>query len=288
MELSCIPLEISRFIGSFIPHQMYPVLILVNNNRKFCKLFHHQQISVTYIDFVKFSIKNNYANLLKNMFIKESRYNKLICKIAARHGNLGILKWARENGCAWYIRTCAAAAKGGHLEVLKWLRENNCEWNCRTFTNAARNNHLDILKWAYANGCTCDCEEYYDNDDKCVYIAGNVAYLGYFEVLKWLHEIQYVCQWNFDVCLFAARGGHLDILKWAHNAGYDWDSRTYVTVIEQYSLNVLSSNDPSRRLGIELLKWIYDNGCPFNKILDIYLPNHKLKRLVKSILHNSS
>ena len=41
------------------------------------------------------------------------------CAWIARPGNLEVLQWARENGCAWDSHTCACAAEGGHLEVLQ-------------------------------------------------------------------------------------------------------------------------------------------------------------------------
>ena len=76
-----------------------------------------------------------------------------VCSEAAGGGFLGILKWARENGCGWDYKTCANAALGGHLEVLKWARENECIWNSETCANAALGGHLEVLKWARENGC---------------------------------------------------------------------------------------------------------------------------------------
>ncbi len=37
----------------------------------------------------------------------------------AKKGRLGVLQWARSQGCPWDERTCAIAAEGGHLEMLK-------------------------------------------------------------------------------------------------------------------------------------------------------------------------
>jgi hypothetical protein len=39
--------------------------------------------------------------------------------MAAQHGNLTTLKWARANGCPWNKGTMQAAATGMHLDVLK-------------------------------------------------------------------------------------------------------------------------------------------------------------------------
>jgi hypothetical protein len=53
-------------------------------------------------------------------------------KVAA-NGWLGLLQWARANGCPWNKRAmCKYAAKGGNLAVLQWVRANGChhwdEW----------------------------------------------------------------------------------------------------------------------------------------------------------------
>jgi hypothetical protein len=79
--------------------------------------------------------------------------NTVLCKNAARAGNLELLKWAYcVKWCYWNADTCAAAAGGGHLEVLKWARENGCKWNWWTCIFAAENGHLETLKWAKENG----------------------------------------------------------------------------------------------------------------------------------------
>ena len=65
-------------------------------------------------------------------------------------GHLEILKWARENGCAWGTTvTCSNLAYSeDHLEILKWARENGCPWDSDTCKNAAYKGHLEVLKWA--------------------------------------------------------------------------------------------------------------------------------------------
>ena len=97
-----------------------------------------------------------------------------LCHIAAIHGHLKILKWAREIGCPWDEYICMYAAQNNHLEILKWARENGCPWNKYTCMSAANNGHLDVLKWARENGCpwdesTCEAAEYN----------------GHWNVLKW-------------------------------------------------------------------------------------------------------
>ena len=65
------------------------------------------------------------------------RWNKWTCAEAAKGGHLGVLQWARANGCPWDVWTCAYAAKGGHLDVLQWARANGCPWDESTCSEAA-------------------------------------------------------------------------------------------------------------------------------------------------------
>jgi hypothetical protein len=55
----------------------------------------------------------------------------------ARAGQLGVLQWARANGCDWDAGVCAAAARGGHLAELRWARANGCDWDADTCNEAA-------------------------------------------------------------------------------------------------------------------------------------------------------
>ena len=50
---------------------------------------------------------------------------------------------------------CFWAAEGGHLGVLKWARTNGCEWDAGVIeiADAPNNKHESVLIWARANGC---------------------------------------------------------------------------------------------------------------------------------------
>jgi hypothetical protein len=49
-----------------------------------------------------------------------------VCEYAASAGNLEMLKWAHNNGCAWDKDTCLDAAQHDHLAVLQWAVEHQC------------------------------------------------------------------------------------------------------------------------------------------------------------------
>ena len=76
------------------------------------------------------------------------------CDYAAESGYIDILKYVLAHGCPFDELTCAMAARGGQLEILKFLRnELNCPWDYRTVFIAAAMGHLDVLKWTIANSC---------------------------------------------------------------------------------------------------------------------------------------
>ena len=98
--------------------------------------------------------------------------------MAAQGGHLGVLRWARDNGCPWTADVCCAAAGTGRLGVLQYCRENGCPWDEGTTINAAANGHLSVLRWSVNNGCRCP-------NDWCV---GRAEEGGHHHVVEWLQE----------------------------------------------------------------------------------------------------
>ena len=79
--------------------------------------------------------------------------------MAARLGNLEMLKYCVENGCEVHEGTCAEAAEFGNLECLKYLHEKNVKWDHRTVQLARENYHVECLNYALANNCLQTLEE---------------------------------------------------------------------------------------------------------------------------------
>jgi hypothetical protein len=86
-------------------------------------------------------------------------WKKSFMDLAARFGQLEVVKWLHENrteGCT--VEAMNKAASNGHLEVVKWLHENRTE-GCTVLAMewAAENGHLEVVKWLHENrteGCT--------------------------------------------------------------------------------------------------------------------------------------
>jgi hypothetical protein len=183
-------------------------------------------------------IKRGYLDILKWMSKCFStvfeEHEQDYCWLAALYGHLELLKWARESGYFWGMKTCSAAARNGHLEVLKWARNNKCPWDSRTVDEAAKGGHLEILKWVKENddGYTMSSgHPGFDwmtskirSDHLWMDICSSAAEGGHLEVLKWARENG--CLWDEDTCDSAALNGHLEVLKWARKNGCPWDSRT--------------------------------------------------------------
>ena len=135
-----LPREIHREILSRLElgvQQMFR-----RTNRYFAGL-----IQPSIIDLLDFGIKRGFLEYCK-IELSPKKSKTQICKTAAIHGHLEILKWARSQGCPWNTHTCMEAAGGGHLEVLKWARSQGCPWDNNTCSYAAIGGHLEVLKWA--------------------------------------------------------------------------------------------------------------------------------------------
>ena len=159
----------------------------------------------------------------------------LLCKAAARSGQLEKLKLLRAGGCPWDWGACYGAAKGGHFEVLQRVRAKGCPLDVETCWGAAEGGHLEVLQWARANGCPWNR-----------FTCSGAAYGGHFEVLQWACASS--CPWDELTCWAAARGGHLEVLQWARANGCPWDVGTCVGAAEGGHL--------------ELLRWLRANVCP--------------------------
>ena len=73
--------------------------------------------------------------------------------VAAKQGNLAMVKYCVENECPMDAWACTSAAQEGHLDVLKYLHENDCPWNTYACYWAHRYNHIDCLNYLIEQKC---------------------------------------------------------------------------------------------------------------------------------------
>ena len=118
---------------------------------------------------------------------KKCEWNEWTIIVAARQGNLEMVKYCVANRCTVTADACAFAALEGHLECLKYLREEaKAPWDLRTASRAAENGHLHILEYLV--------ERKYDQYGE--YACEFVAKFGYLDCLKYLHETA-KWPWNY-------------------------------------------------------------------------------------------
>ena len=156
-------------------------------------------------DFCKKVALTNKLELLK--WIREEKkcaWDEETSAVAARQGNLEMVKYCVANRCPINASSCRNAARNGHLECLKYLHEEaEAPWDWKTASEAAENGHLHILEYLV--------EREYDEFDE--YACHNAARNGHLECLKYLHE-DVKAPWGSVTASEAALNGHLHILEY--------------------------------------------------------------------------
>eukprot|EP01043_Picozoa_sp_COSAG02_P010475 COSAG02_NODE_368_length_23727_cov_364.814367_15_plen_262_part_00 len=125
---------------------------------------------------------------------------------------------------------CHRAAKAGALPVLRWCRQQGCAWvSWQVTARAASNGHLEVLQWARTNGC----DRGVANPLMCAAAAGG----GHVHILEWLRAEG--IEWGATTCAAAARSGHLSTLRWVHDRGCPWDESCTIAAAYQGHLDTL-------------------------------------------------
>jgi hypothetical protein len=236
----------------------------------------------------------------------------ILCKQAARDGNLPVLQHLHSFHCEWGSQTCASAALNGHLDVLRWLRAHDCPWNASICDNAALNGHWKVIQWAVGKGCpfyeqacqnaalnghlkVLECAHAKKSlQGSCAsrHICSNAASKGHLDILKWARQNEF--WWNERTCYEAAENGHLDVLKWARSNGCPWDKYTCSSAAEGGHLDVLkwahangcpwdeyTCSSAAESGQLDVLKWAHANGCPWDNMTLRSASNNKHQHIVQ-------
>jgi hypothetical protein len=249
-------------------------------------------------DMCQCAAKYGQLHILK--WFRELNYpwDEWVCAYASMRNHLEILKWAMKNGCRYDSNYCALyAARFNHLDLFKWMLKKNfpvprdiCDFSAQLnhfemlkigyinggvlndaiCNHAAKNNNLEMLQWAIENGCLIQ--------NICINTA---AEHGHTEILKWLKN--YGWQFNEDRCvmaaLAAAKNNHLNTLKWLceNNCPMSFDIGNHaignnnlemlIWIQQKGYLNrdPISINIAAEYGYIEILKWLLNNGCRWNR-----------------------
>ena len=135
---------------------------------------------------------------------KKCDWDKWTIIVAARQGNLEMVKYCVANECPMNERACAFAAEYGQLECLKYLHEEvKARWDSWTATRAAKNGHLHILEYLV--------ERKYD--EYAEHACSNAAENGHLDCLKYLHETA-KAPWDYCAVRDAHEKNHPECLQY--------------------------------------------------------------------------
>ncbi|KAJ3123325.1 hypothetical protein HK098_002016 [Nowakowskiella sp. JEL0407] len=192
-------------------------------------------------------------NITTTIDARTPENDAMILRIAARLGNLEVLRWLIEKAhldicCDRNAVICEAAAFG-FLEIVKYLVERGADIHARWETCArksAANGHFELLKWLGKMGANVR-----ELDD---YALAAASANGQYEIVQWLVED---CGANIHArddapVRNAAANGNLEIVAYLFKKG----------------ANLRALNDEAIRKAtlsgnFDLTLWLMLNGCNF-------------------------
>jgi len=197
--------------------------------------------------------------------------------LAAKEGYFEIVKWLNQNKYKFNEYTLADAAFSKKLLLVQYLYEHKCEQNRHTVTGAIIGGNLDVLKYLVNNNCEmpshnklarisgsagsidvvefvvnkCFGDNYCGNKDRLInIIIQRASKYGNIKVLEWGKSKGY----QFNYCLsHAAAGGQSNTIKWLLNN-------------TEFMLNVYVFANACGSGNLKLVKWLFDEKCPYNEL----------------------
>jgi hypothetical protein len=138
-------LDTLQVILSFVGHGHYRFVAILNRQFKdvYTQLFRSD--TRTYLSL-------STLDLAKICYEESMEHQPVLCRCAARYGNLEVLQYLHSMGCKWDCSTCHNAAKYGHLHILIYAHNHKCPWGKHTIYFAAIHGHLHIVLWSQMIG----------------------------------------------------------------------------------------------------------------------------------------
>lgn len=162
-------------------------------------------------------------HILERTNIQKSRTIDLV----ARKGYKGIVKWCHQGKHKMNYRTYNVAAKSGNLKLMKFLEKNRCQRSLgKVLNSAARHGHLNILKW-WATA------QHFRAHDEALYEA---AKYGQLRIVKWFFWSENARERNnkFEKVLdIVVQRRHDDILKWCIKYNCKMNKETLSSILKR-------------------------------------------------------
>jgi len=156
---------------------------------------------------------------------------------AAYEGDLGKMRYLRDQRVTFDEDTFKNAAKNGNLMNISWLRRNGCDFGDTPFSDS--NANLDVMRWILVHGYSFE-EDTFENVIKAAFSSSDTS--NQLAVLSWLNR--HGCRMAMDIDIGETKMytySNLDhknaILGWIEdNCVYLGDvvfmSHTYLQVID--------------------------------------------------------
>ena len=185
------------------------------------------------------------------------------CSKAARVRDLESLKFLRSVGCPWDEKTAISAVKSGSLECLRYVADHGCDLGTGLYEHSIKAFQPHLFKYLF--------NRKYPLKEGTLKTA---AEYGCATILRIAHEGG--VPMGEDICLFAAKEGHLACMKYAHSIGSPWENSCdaaatggFVECLKFAREHGAEWDEDCTRYAAEgghyqCLHYAIENDCPYN------------------------
>ena len=196
-----------------------------------------------------------------------------VCRLAAKIGDIDLVRWAinngfpcnfktiataayynkfklvkelRADGCPWCEFTCAAAATAKNLKMLQWLRSEGCPWDYETVTNTVIQGEIEMFDYLIEAGCPLAWHGTTNNSGELYELAAMHRQFDFLKHVwaKYKHIFGPLTKYIWQPAL---ETGSLFLLNWLKDQGCPWDVNNAVTA-------------GCNGVRLEVLVWTVENG----------------------------
>uniref|UniRef100_A0A6C0CA36 Uncharacterized protein n=1 Tax=viral metagenome TaxID=1070528 RepID=A0A6C0CA36_9ZZZZ len=215
-----------------------------------------------FIDVMNGAAKAGNIQMLQEIADEEYCFYPQVMIYAIKGNQLATLKWL-ANKCDMDPNAMNYAAKIGNIDVIDYLvYEHKFRITSGAFFYAAKNNHFDVVKYLHSidpNNMYAVCEG--------AGVSGNLDILkfayqhghkingffscGHTHMFVWLYDNNHIKP-SLNLSKETAQTGNLECLQFLHTRGFP------VLHEKVFKRSVIGEN-------IEMVKWLYSMGCPFDE-----------------------
>lgn len=174
----------------------FNIKIAIQYNRLDCLIYLISEEKLVSMDsaFIEYAIKFKKLEILEWLHSNYCEWPSNALYLAAKMGDLKILKYVTRNGSPNHVMAAAAAAGLGYLSCLREIVFVRKYVHPTAYNDAAENGHLDIMKFLKVKRC---CFPY---DTVCVSAVKHIQCLMF--AFEYLYEGTFV---HYDLVLYRAK-----------------------------------------------------------------------------------